>query len=121
MEPRVSSTPIALPSQYLGKGFEDSINLESPPRLNLDAILHSANENALCTEDNVHSFAAYINQELITVGFPPVLKGSGPSGACDTVQMLNSVYELLQQHHQHIQRREDMASRWDNCLGMHTT
>ena len=115
MEPTVSSTPVTLPSQYLGKGFEDSINLESPPRLNLDVILQAANEDAFCTEDNVHRFAAYMNQELTTLGFAPVLKDSGLSGTCDTVQMLNCMYELLQQHHQHIQRREDMASRWVNC------
>ena len=116
MEPAVSSTPVTLPSQYLRKGFEDSINLESPPRLNLDAILQAANDGACCTEDNLHSFAAYLNQELITIGFAPVVKDGGSSATCDTVQMLNCVYDLLQQHHQHIQRREDMASRWVHRL-----
>ena len=116
MEPRVSSTPVALPPQYLGKGFEDSINLESPPRLNLDVILQSTSEGAFCTEDNVHGFAAYLNQELTTIGFSPVMKDTGSSGVCDTVQMLNCIYELLQQHHQHVQRREDMAARWVNYL-----
>ena len=112
-------TPVALPPQYLGKGFEDSINLESPPRLNLDVILQSTSEGAFCTEDNVHGFAAYLNQELTTIGFSPVMKDTGSSGVCDTVQMLNCIYELLQQHHQHLQSREDMAAMHSGS-GLHS-
>jgi X breakpoint 2-interacting protein len=111
MDPNVTSTPLSLPPQYLHHYMEDSVGFESPPRLDLESSIgavHLTHEHTFCNNSNITSCLVYLNQELTTLGFSSILHKE--SQEMDRVQIVNCVYDLLQQHHHHIKCREDLET-----------
>ncbi|XP_075689052.1 afadin- and alpha-actinin-binding protein isoform X2 [Rhinoderma darwinii] len=67
-------------------------------------------ETNFCNEDNVEQCITYIDQELITFGFPSLqtLSKNGGGRRLHVVSIMNCIHELLQQHTRDLRRREDV-------------
>ncbi|XP_049577662.1 afadin- and alpha-actinin-binding protein isoform X2 [Syngnathus scovelli] len=61
-----------------------------------------------CTEHNVPECVTHINQELLSLGLPPVWAQSGSSTDVNIVLVLNCMYDLLQLHRRDLQTVENM-------------
>ncbi|KAM9797416.1 afadin- and alpha-actinin-binding protein-like isoform X2 [Syngnathus typhle] len=61
-----------------------------------------------CTEHNVPECITHINQELLSLGLPPVWTQSGGSSDMNIVLVLNCMYDLLQLHRRDLQTVENM-------------
>ncbi|XP_051980430.1 afadin- and alpha-actinin-binding protein-like isoform X2 [Xyrauchen texanus] len=59
-----------------------------------------------CTEKNISECILYINQELSSLGFPPIFRNSDGTHDLDTVIALNNIYDLVQLHRQSVGRME---------------
>ena len=110
MDPSVTSTPVSLPLRYLDHYMEDSVVFESPPKFNLESSTHDqrTNEPVFCDGSNLPGCLMYLNQGLTTLGFSPLSHGESPD--LDPIQVVNCVYDLLQQHHHHVKCREDLET-----------
>ncbi|XP_071777965.1 afadin- and alpha-actinin-binding protein-like [Centroberyx gerrardi] len=64
--------------------------------------------SAFCTEDNVQECLSHINQEVSSLGLPPVRTESGGSSELNVVAVLNSMYDLIQLHRRGLRTLEDM-------------
>ncbi|XP_030061634.1 afadin- and alpha-actinin-binding protein isoform X2 [Microcaecilia unicolor] len=66
--------------------------------------------SAFCTEENVEQCVMYLNQEMTTLGFPPLydeLKYKDGRQELNVISVMNCMNELLQLHHKNLQARED--------------
>ncbi|XP_066453959.1 afadin- and alpha-actinin-binding protein isoform X1 [Eleutherodactylus coqui] len=66
-------------------------------------------ESHFCNEDNVEQCITYIDQELITLGFPSLqtMSKNGVGRRLHVVSIMNCINELLQRHSRDLRRRED--------------
>ncbi|XP_044158111.1 afadin- and alpha-actinin-binding protein [Bufo gargarizans] len=73
------------------------------------SIAKMSQESNFCNEDNVEQCITYIDQELITLGFPSLqtISKNGGSRRLHVVSIMNCINELLQQHTRDLRRRED--------------
>ncbi|KAM3914446.1 afadin- and alpha-actinin-binding protein isoform 1-T2 [Leptodactylus fuscus] len=74
------------------------------------SIAKMAQEPNFCHEDNVEQCITYIDQELITLGFPSLqtVSRNGGSRRLHVVSIMNCIHELLQRHTRDLRRREDV-------------
>lgn len=88
-EPRMTSPTLLLPSLGIAK---------------------TSQEVNFCNEDNVEQCITYIDQELITLGFPSLqtVSKNGGGRRLHVVSIMNCVHELLQRHTRDLRRREDV-------------
>ncbi|XP_077440894.1 afadin- and alpha-actinin-binding protein-like isoform X2 [Vanacampus margaritifer] len=61
-----------------------------------------------CTEDNVPECVTHINQEMLSLGLPPVWTQSVSSSDVNVISVLNCMYELLQLHRRGLRTLENM-------------
>ncbi|XP_056388513.1 afadin- and alpha-actinin-binding protein isoform X2 [Hyla sarda] len=63
-----------------------------------------------CNEDNVEQCISYIDQELVTLGFPSLqtVSKNGGGRRLHVVSIMNCIHELLQRHTRDLRRREDV-------------
>ncbi|XP_039666581.1 afadin- and alpha-actinin-binding protein-like isoform X2 [Perca fluviatilis] len=64
--------------------------------------------STFCTEENVQECLSHINQEVSSLGLPPVWMESGGSSEMNVVAVLNCMYELIQLHHRGLRTLENM-------------
>nr|XP_033772549.1 afadin- and alpha-actinin-binding protein isoform X2 [Geotrypetes seraphini] len=85
-------------------------------RQGLHSVLLSYSQNtcnlfsAFCTEENIEQCIMYLNQEMTTLGFPPLydeLKSKNCRQELNVVSVMNCMNELLQLHHKNLQAREN--------------
>ncbi|XP_051930521.1 afadin- and alpha-actinin-binding protein-like isoform X2 [Hippocampus zosterae] len=72
-----------------------------------------------CNEHNVPECVTHLNQEVLSLGLPPVWTQSGSSSELNVVSLLNCVYELLQLHRRGLQTVENMEMeqlKSSNCV-----
>ncbi|XP_061540395.1 afadin- and alpha-actinin-binding protein-like isoform X1 [Phycodurus eques] len=70
-----------------------------------------------CTEHNVPECVTHINQEVFSLGLPPVWTQTDGRSDVNVVSVLNSMYELLQLHRRGTQTLENMEMeqlKWSN-------
>ncbi|CAB3994559.1 Hypothetical predicted protein, partial [Paramuricea clavata] len=67
-------------------------------------------EKVFCTENNVEQCIAYLNQELVMLGFSSLYKNSERSGY-SVVRLINNLYELLQLQVKNNQVKDDLETR----------
>ncbi|XP_061680116.1 afadin- and alpha-actinin-binding protein-like isoform X2 [Syngnathoides biaculeatus] len=70
-----------------------------------------------CTEHNVPECVTHINQEVFSLGLPPVWTQTDSTSDMNVVSVLNCMYELLQLHRRGIQTLEKMEMdqlKWSN-------
>ncbi|KAM4629488.1 afadin- and alpha-actinin-binding protein-like isoform 2-T2 [Polymixia lowei] len=65
---------------------------------------------AFCTKDNVPECLSYVNQEVSSLGLPPVWTEPGRSSELNVVAVLNSMYDLIQLHCRGLRTLEDMEA-----------
>ncbi|CAI5685296.1 unnamed protein product [Oreochromis niloticus] len=61
-----------------------------------------------CTEHNVQQCLSHINQEISSLGLPPVWTESGDSSELNIVAVLNCMYDLIQLHRRGLRTLESM-------------
>ncbi|XP_061883841.1 afadin- and alpha-actinin-binding protein-like isoform X2 [Entelurus aequoreus] len=61
-----------------------------------------------CTENNVQECVSHINQEVSSLGLPPVWAPSGQNPDMNVVSVLNCMFELVQLHRRGLQTLENM-------------
>ncbi|XP_049442922.1 afadin- and alpha-actinin-binding protein-like [Epinephelus fuscoguttatus] len=61
-----------------------------------------------CTEQNVQECLSYINQEVSSLGLPPVCTESSGSSEMNVVAVLNCMYDLIQLHRRGLRTLENM-------------
>nr|XP_061832105.1 afadin- and alpha-actinin-binding protein-like isoform X1 [Nerophis lumbriciformis]XP_061832106.1 afadin- and alpha-actinin-binding protein-like isoform X1 [Nerophis lumbriciformis]XP_061832107.1 afadin- and alpha-actinin-binding protein-like isoform X1 [Nerophis lumbriciformis] len=61
-----------------------------------------------CTENNVQECVSHINQEVSSLGLPPVWAPSGQNSDMNVVSVLNCMFELVQLHRRGLQTLENM-------------
>ncbi|XP_005457387.2 afadin- and alpha-actinin-binding protein isoform X3 [Oreochromis niloticus] len=61
-----------------------------------------------CTEHNVQQCLSHINQEISSLGLPPVWTESGNSSELNIVAVLNCMYDLIQLHRRGLRTLESM-------------
>ncbi|XP_070688783.1 afadin- and alpha-actinin-binding protein-like [Pempheris klunzingeri] len=61
-----------------------------------------------CTEHNVQECLSHINQEVSSLGLPPVWTESGGSSEMNVVAVLNCMYDLIQLHRRGLRTLENM-------------
>ncbi|XP_028404445.1 afadin- and alpha-actinin-binding protein B-like [Dendronephthya gigantea] len=71
---------------------------------------HRTHEKAFCTENNVEQCIAYLNQELVTLGFFSLYKNSERNGY-SVVRLINNLYELLQLQIKNNQVKDELEAR----------
>ncbi|KAM8745502.1 afadin- and alpha-actinin-binding protein-like isoform 1-T1 [Acanthopagrus schlegelii] len=64
--------------------------------------------STFCTEQNVQECQSYINQEVSSLGLPPVWAESGSSSEMNVVAVLNCMYDLIQMHRRGLRSLENM-------------
>lgn len=93
-------------SRYNSEPRMTSPTLLQPPF----SIAKMSQESNFCNEDNVEQCITYIDQELITLGFPSLQTASKNGGGrrLHVVSIMNCVHELLQRQSRELRRREDV-------------
>ena len=71
---------------------------------------HRTREKLFCTENNVEQCIAYLNQELVMLGFLSLYKNSEKSDY-SVVKLINNLYELLQLQIKSNQVKDDLEAR----------
>ncbi|KAG5850060.1 synovial sarcoma, X breakpoint 2 interacting protein a isoform X1 [Anguilla anguilla] len=66
--------------------------------------------SAFCTEENVSQCISYIEEEVSSLGFPPLCGEFSGSRGLNTVPVLNTMYELLQLHRRGLRSVEDLET-----------
>ncbi|XP_066548113.1 synovial sarcoma, X breakpoint 2 interacting protein a isoform X2 [Amia ocellicauda] len=66
--------------------------------------------SAFCTEDNITQCVSYVNQEVSSLGFPPLCSESNGKRDLSLVTVLNVMYELLQLHRRGLRTVEDLET-----------
>nr|XP_055073976.1 afadin- and alpha-actinin-binding protein-like isoform X2 [Misgurnus anguillicaudatus] len=61
-----------------------------------------------CTADNISECILYINQELSSLGFPPIFRNLEGIRDLDAVVALNNIYDLLRLHRQAVKMIEEL-------------
>ncbi|XP_071344035.1 afadin- and alpha-actinin-binding protein-like isoform X2 [Trachinotus anak] len=61
-----------------------------------------------CTEHNVQECLSHINQEVSSLGLPPVWMESAGSSDLNVVAVLNCMYDLIQLHRRSVRNLENM-------------
>ncbi|XP_030584127.1 afadin- and alpha-actinin-binding protein-like isoform X1 [Archocentrus centrarchus] len=61
-----------------------------------------------CTEHNAQECLSHINQEMSSLGLPPVWTELGESTGLNIVAVLNCMYDLIQLHHRSLRTLENM-------------
>ncbi|XP_034530834.1 afadin- and alpha-actinin-binding protein-like isoform X3 [Notolabrus celidotus] len=64
--------------------------------------------NSFCTEHNVQECLSHINQEVSSLGLPPVWAESTGSTEMNVVTVLNCMYDLIQLHRRGLRTLENM-------------
>ncbi|XP_076583399.1 afadin- and alpha-actinin-binding protein-like isoform X1 [Chaetodon auriga] len=64
--------------------------------------------STFCTEHNVQECLSHINQEVSSLGLPPVWAESGSSSEINVVAVLNCMYDLIQLHRRGLRTVENM-------------
>ncbi|XP_074525056.1 afadin- and alpha-actinin-binding protein-like isoform X2 [Halichoeres trimaculatus] len=64
--------------------------------------------NSFCTEHNVQECLSHINQEVSSLGLPPVWTESTGSTEMNVVAVLNCMYDLIQLHRKGLRTLENM-------------
>ncbi|XP_038571711.1 afadin- and alpha-actinin-binding protein-like isoform X1 [Micropterus salmoides] len=64
--------------------------------------------STFCTENNVQECLSHINQEVSSLGLPPVWTESGGSSEMNVVAVLNCMYDLIQLHRRDLRTLENM-------------
>ncbi|XP_074491334.1 afadin- and alpha-actinin-binding protein-like isoform X1 [Sebastes fasciatus] len=64
--------------------------------------------STFCTENNVQECLSHINQEVSSLGLPPVWKESSGSPEMNVVAVLNCMYDLIQLHRRGLRTLESM-------------
>ncbi|XP_064416222.1 synovial sarcoma, X breakpoint 2 interacting protein a isoform X1 [Latimeria chalumnae] len=97
-----------------GARMSPFIMCSHPLHCSLPFLKNSNSLSAFCLEDNVDQCISFLNQELLTMGFPSLFKES----KCDDgekrlnlVAFLNCIYELLQLHRKSLRTVEDMETQ----------
>ncbi|XP_029285778.1 afadin- and alpha-actinin-binding protein-like [Cottoperca gobio] len=81
----------------------------SPLRLVSQSSLHrNYMLSAFCTEHNVQKCLSHINQEVSSLGLPPVWTELSGSSEMNVVAVLNCMYDLIQLHHRGLRTLENM-------------
>ncbi|XP_069837633.1 afadin- and alpha-actinin-binding protein [Dendropsophus ebraccatus] len=90
-------------SRYNSEPRMTSPNLLQPP-FNMAKM-----SQEFCNEDNVEQCITYIDQELITLGFPSLqtVSKNGGGRRLHVVSIMNCIHELIQRHTRDLRRRED--------------
>ncbi|XP_071983002.1 afadin- and alpha-actinin-binding protein isoform X1 [Engystomops pustulosus] len=90
--------------------YNSEPRMTSPSLLPPSFMAKMSQESNFCNEDNVEQCITYIDQELITLGFPSLQTASKNGGGrrLHVVSIVNCVHELLQQHTRDLRRREDV-------------
>ncbi|CAJ1060688.1 afadin- and alpha-actinin-binding protein-like isoform X1 [Xyrichtys novacula] len=66
--------------------------------------------NSFCTEHNVQECLSHINQEVSSLGLPPVWTESTGSTEINVVAVLNCMYDLIQLHRRGLRTLENMEA-----------
>ncbi|XP_028667369.1 synovial sarcoma, X breakpoint 2 interacting protein a [Erpetoichthys calabaricus] len=66
--------------------------------------------SAFCTDENIGQCITYINQEISSLGFPPISSDTRGNNDLNLVSVLNVIYELLQLHKKGLRTMEDMET-----------
>ncbi|XP_033937414.1 afadin- and alpha-actinin-binding protein-like [Pseudochaenichthys georgianus] len=61
-----------------------------------------------CTEHNVQECLSHINQEVSSLGLPPLWTEASGSSEMNVVPVLNCMYDLIQLHHRGLRTLENM-------------
>ncbi|KAI7791280.1 afadin- and alpha-actinin-binding protein-like [Triplophysa rosa] len=84
----------------------------SPSRLYTPSVMPPQNSfnvtGSFCTVENISECILYINQELSSLGFPPIFRNQDGIRDVDAVVALNNIYDLLQLHRQTVGMMEDL-------------
>ncbi|XP_029355266.1 afadin- and alpha-actinin-binding protein [Echeneis naucrates] len=64
--------------------------------------------STFCTEHNVQECLSHINQEVSSLGLPPVWTESAGSSELNVVAVLNCMYDLVQLHRRGVRNLENM-------------
>ncbi|XP_041646616.1 afadin- and alpha-actinin-binding protein-like isoform X3 [Cheilinus undulatus] len=64
--------------------------------------------SSFCTEHNVQECLSHINQEVSSLGLPPVWTESDSSSEMNVVAVLNCMYDLIQLHRRGLRTLENM-------------
>ncbi|XP_054459356.1 afadin- and alpha-actinin-binding protein-like [Anoplopoma fimbria] len=64
--------------------------------------------STFCTEHNVQECLSHINQEMSSLGLPPVWTESSGSTEMNVVAVLNCIYDLIQLHRRGLRTLENM-------------
>ncbi|XP_065811920.1 afadin- and alpha-actinin-binding protein isoform X3 [Labrus bergylta] len=71
--------------------------------------------SSFCTEHNVQECRSHINQEVSTLGLPPVWTESAGSTDMNVVAVLNCMYDLIQLHRRNLRTVENMEIEQLKC------
>ncbi|XP_077981248.1 afadin- and alpha-actinin-binding protein A-like [Glandiceps talaboti] len=87
----------------------------SPQHPQLKALTDKLIQPVFCTRDSVDECIAFLDQELVVVGFPSLYTTSpsdkGPPDTFDIVRLINCTFELLQRHQKSMRLQEEMEVR----------
>ncbi|XP_017262533.1 afadin- and alpha-actinin-binding protein-like isoform X2 [Kryptolebias marmoratus] len=90
-----------------------SVECRTPPlrQFSLPSLLLHRSPHTLrafCTEQNVQECLSHINQEVSSLGLPPVWSELDSSSELNNVSVLNCMYDLIQLHHRSLRTLENM-------------
>uniref|UniRef100_A0A8C3AZ36 SSX family member 2 interacting protein n=1 Tax=Cyclopterus lumpus TaxID=8103 RepID=A0A8C3AZ36_CYCLU len=89
-----------------------SVECRSPPLIQFSQSSVPLHRNYIlstfCTEHNVQECLSHINQEVSSLGLPPVWTESSGSSEMNVMAVLNCMYDLIQLHHRGLRTLENM-------------
>uniref|UniRef100_A0A1A7XMG1 Synovial sarcoma, X breakpoint 2 interacting protein n=1 Tax=Iconisemion striatum TaxID=60296 RepID=A0A1A7XMG1_9TELE len=90
-----------------------SVESRTPPMRQLSPSLQPLHRNPhmisiFCSEHNVGECLSHINQEVSSLGLPPVWSELNGSSELNVVAALNRMYDLIQLHHKSLRTVENM-------------
>ncbi|XP_070562453.1 afadin- and alpha-actinin-binding protein A-like [Ptychodera flava] len=103
-------SPSMLASERPGLQFTPS-----PQPLQSKLLPEKLLQPVFCTRDNVDQCIAFLDQELVVLGFPPLYTATqsdkGPAETFDIVRLINCTFELLQTHQKSMRLQEEYENR----------